>query len=187
MRGVATYARSRPTTTYGGRGGDAHRHPHGGCPHRDPARGAPVTAPAVGRPALRSVPTGTAVPRTGPPPDLATTLRVAGGRLLAAVVDRLAQAALEKVDDLAAGLERIASEGGPGVGAAVGAGRAYAEGRNVLWGAIKGGFAALGTAAKVLIGVVLVLAPVLLVLSLVVLIVAALVWAVVAAVRAIAG
>jgi hypothetical protein len=156
-------------------------------PGPDPGRDAPVTAPAVGRPALRSVPAGAAVARPGPPPDLATTLRTAGERLLVAVVDRLAAAALDKVDDLAAGLERIVAEGGPGVGAAVGAGRAYAEGGNVLWGAVKGGFAALGTAAKVLIGVVLVLAPVLLVLALVVLIVAALVWAVVAAVRAIAG
>lgn len=142
---------------------------------------APAAAPA------RTGPRGVPAAPDGAPteaPDLLRELRVAGERLLAAVIRRLAESALEKVDDLADGLERIAAEGGVGVGAAVGAGRALARGGNVVWGALKGGFAALGTAAKVLVGVVLALGPVLLLLSLVVLIVAALVWAVVAAVRA---
>lgn len=141
-----------------------------------------MTATAVGRPDLRVVRDGS----SGRSPDLAGQLRVAGERLLAAAVRRLVDAALEKVDDLADGLERIAAEGGVGVGAAVGAGRALARGGNVTWGAVKGGFAALGTAAKIFVGVLLALAPVLLVLALVALVVAALVWAVVAAVRALA-
>lgn len=122
-----------------------------------------------------------------PAPSPGDQLRAAGERVLVALVDRLAAIALDKVDALADGLEEIARNGGVGVGAAVGAGRAMAEGRSVVWGAVKGGFAALGAAAKVLVAVVVALAPVFLVLALVVLVVAALVWAVVAAVRAAAG
>ncbi|WP_224391831.1 hypothetical protein [Pseudonocardia sp. ICBG1293] len=121
------------------------------------------------------------------PAEPMTRLRDAGERLLAALVDRLAALACEKVDRLADSLEQVAADGGPGLGAALGAGRALARGDNPVWGAVKGGFAALGTAAKVLIGVVVALAPVLLLVALVVAIVAALVWAVVAAVRAAAA
>lgn len=147
-------------------------------------------ATANGRTALRAVPdrSDAAEPRAPvAPPDLGAELRTAGERLLAAAVGRLAALACDKVDDLAAALERTAAEGGVGIGAALGAGKALARGGNVVWGAIKGGFAALGTAAKVLIGLVLVLAPVLLLVALVVAIVAALVWAVVHAVRALAS
>lgn len=126
-----------------------------------------------------------AVPDLEPSPG--ERLRAAGERVLVALVDRLSSMALEKVEGMADGLERMATEGGPGVGAAIGAGKALAQGRNAVWGAIKGGFAALGTAAKVLVAVVLALSPVLLVVALVVLIVALLVWAVVAAVRAMAA
>ncbi|WP_224403154.1 hypothetical protein [Pseudonocardia sp. ICBG1034] len=129
-------------------------------------------------------------PRTATPPAPpapTTQLRDAGERLLAALVDRLAALACDQVDRLADSLERMAADGGPGLGAALGAGKALARGDNPVWGAVKGGFAALGTAAKVLIGVVVALAPVLLVVALVVAIVAALVWAVVAAVRAATG
>ncbi len=126
-----------------------------------------------------------AVPDLEPSPG--ERLRAAGERVLVALVDRLSSMALEKVEGMADGLERMATEGGPGVGAAIGAAKALAQGRNAVWGAIKGGFAALGTAAKVLVAVVLALSPVLLVVALVVLIVALLVWAVVAAVRAMAA
>lgn len=127
----------------------------------------------------------TVVPEAGPEP--AQRLRAAGEQVLVALIDRLAGMACEKVDDLAAGLEDAARNGGVGVGAAIGAGKAKLDGRSVVWGAIKGGFAALGVAAKVLVAVVVALAPVFLVLAVVVLIVAALVWAIVAAVRAIGG
>jgi hypothetical protein len=131
----------------------------------------------------------TVVPDAGsaPEPTPGERLRTAGERVLVALVDRLSSLALEKVDDLAASLEDMAENGGPGVGAAIGAGKAMVAGRNVVWGAIKGAFAALSTAAKVLISVVLALSPVLLLVALVVLIVALLVWAVVAAVRAMAA
>ena len=151
-----------------------------------------TTAPVSDRSTLRAVPDSPPAPEL---PDLLAELRRAGERLLTAVVNRLAEVASEQVDDLADGLERmtadagagpgIGAEGGVGAGAAAGAGRALLQGGSVVWGAVKGGFAALGTAAKILIGLVLVLAPVLLILSLVVLIVAGLVWAVVAAVRAV--
>ncbi|MEV1291676.1 hypothetical protein [Pseudonocardia sp. NPDC049635] len=114
-------------------------------------------------------------------------LRDSAERLVVAVLDRFAALALAKVDELADSLERIAESGGPAPAAALGAGRALAQGRNPLWGALTAGFAALGTAAKVMIGVVVALAPVLLLVSLVVLVVAALVWALVAAVRAAAA
>lgn len=129
------------------------------------------------------------VPDVGstPEPTPGERLRVAGERILAAAVDRLSAIALEKVDDLAAGLEDFAANGGVGVGAALGAARAKMAGGNIVWGAIKGAFGALGTAAKVLVAVVIALAPVLLVVALVVLIVALLVWAIVAAVRAMAS
>lgn len=121
-------------------------------------------------------------------PDLEPTpgerLRAAGERVLVALVDRLSAMALEKVDDLAGSLEDMARNGGPGVGAAIGAARAKLEGRNIVWGAIKGAFSALAVWAKVLVAVVLALSPVLLLVALVVLIVALLVWAIVAAVRA---
>lgn len=120
-------------------------------------------------------------------PDLGAQLRDAGGRLLVALIDRFAGLALEKVDELAAALERTVADGGPGLGAALGAGGALLHGRSPLLGALRGGFAALGTAGRVLAGVVLAFAPVLLVVALLVVIVAALVWAVVAAVRALAG
>ena len=119
--------------------------------------------------------------------ELGTRLREAGERLLAALIDRCAGIALEKVDELAAGLERVAADAGVGPSAALGAGSALLQGRSPLWGALRGGWAALGTAARILAGVVLAFAPVLLVVALLVAVVAALVWAVVAAVRAIAG
>lgn len=184
-RDLASARRSAAGTDPDGTRDDARREGFGDA-HPGPYGGAPVTAATASAPGRAA--RGAAVP-DGPTepaelPDLLGELRAAGERLLAAVVSRLSELALEQVDDLAAGLERMASGGGVGVGAAVGAGRALAAGGNVVWGAIKGGFAALGTAAKILVGVVVALAPVLLIVALVVLIVAALVWAVVAAVRA---
>lgn len=128
-----------------------------------------------------------AVPDVVPEQTPGERLKAAGERILAAAVDRLSAVALEKVDDLAGSLEDLAANGGVGVGAALGAAKAKVQGGNLVWGAIKGGFAALGTAAKVLVAVVVALSPVLLVVALVVLIVALLVWAIVAAVKAMAS
>ncbi|MEQ3554035.1 hypothetical protein WIS52_26480 [Pseudonocardia nematodicida] len=111
-------------------------------------------------------------------------LKAAGERVLVALVNKMAELALEKVDDLASSLEEVAANGGVGLSAALGAGKAMAAGKSPLWGALKGGFSALGDLAKALVVVVLALSPVLLVVALVVLVVALLVWAIIAAIRA---
>jgi hypothetical protein len=102
-------------------------------------------------------------------------------RLAAALIDRAASAAVDKVDDLSEKLEGIASNGGVGLGAAFGAGTAVMAGKNPVVGAIKGAWSALGTGAKVgiVLGLILlaVLSPVALVLVLLGLLVAAIVKA----------
>ncbi|NMO90466.1 hypothetical protein [Actinomycetospora sp. TBRC 11914] len=102
-------------------------------------------------------------------------------RLAAALIDRAASAAVDKVDDLSEKLEGIASNGGVGLNAAFGAGTAMMLGKNPVVGAIKGAWSALGTGAKVgiVLGLILlaVLSPVALVLVLLGLLVAAIVKA----------
>jgi hypothetical protein len=102
-------------------------------------------------------------------------------RLGAALIDRAASAAVDKVDDLSEKLEGIAQNGGVGLNAAFGAGTAVMAGKNPLVGAIKGAWSALGTGAKVgiVLGLILlaVLSPVALVLILLGLLVAAIVKA----------
>jgi hypothetical protein len=102
-------------------------------------------------------------------------------RLAAALVDRAAGAAADKVDDVAGRLEGIAQNGGVGLGAAFGAGGAIMAGKNPVWGAVKGAWGALSTGKKVAIiaGLVLLglLSPVALVLVLLGLLVAAIVKA----------
>lgn len=102
-------------------------------------------------------------------------------RLAAALVDRAASAAADKVDDVAERLEGIAQNGGVGLGAAFGAGSAMMAGKNPAWGAVKGAWGALSTGQKVaiIVGLVLlgVLSPVALVLVLLGLLVAAIVKA----------
>ena len=104
--------------------------------------------------------------------------------LLVAVVDKVAGAALSKVDDLASSLEDVTARGGVGLAAALGAGRAVLAGTNPIWGAVKAGFAALGTLAKTLVLVGLALSPVLLIVAALLLVVALLVIAIVLAIRA---
>jgi hypothetical protein len=102
-------------------------------------------------------------------------------RLAAALVDRAAGAAVDKVDDLAGRLEGIAANGGVGLAAAFGAGTAMMAGKNPVIGAMKGAWGALGTGTKVAIvlGLVLLglLSPVALVLVLLGLLIAAIVKA----------
>lgn len=125
-----------------------------------------------------STPSATAA-ETEPPGQ---RLAAAAQHLLVVAIDRLAGAAADKAEDMAGQLEEIARNGGVGMGAAFGAGTAYMAGRNPVWGAVKGGFGALGTGMKVAIiaGLVLlgVLSPVALLLVLVGLLVAAIVKAV---------
>jgi hypothetical protein len=96
------------------------------------------------------------------------------------LIDNGAKTGLRAVDRLSGELEGIASREGALTGAAGGGLKAIAEGRNPLWGALKGWFTGLRTGTKVLIVLALVLA---LVLAPVVLLLGLLVWAVVAAVR----
>ena len=102
-------------------------------------------------------------------------------RLAAALVDRAAGVAVDKVDDFAEKLEGIAANGGVGLGAAFGAGSAMMAGKNPAIGALKGAWGALSTGKKVAIvlGLVLLglLSPVALVLALVGLLIAAIVKA----------
>ena len=102
-------------------------------------------------------------------------------RLAAALVGRAAEAAVDKVDDVAEKLEGIAANGGVGLGAAFGAGTAMMAGKNPVVGAVKGAWGALSTGKKVAIvlGLVLLglLSPVALVLVLVGLLIAAIVKA----------
>lgn len=102
-------------------------------------------------------------------------------QLLVVAIDRLAAVAADKAEDLAGQLEDVVANGGVGLGAAFGAGQAYMTGRNPVWGAIKGGFGALSTGAKVGVIALLVLlgllSPVALLLVLVGLLVAAIVKA----------
>jgi hypothetical protein len=102
-------------------------------------------------------------------------------RLAAALVDRAAGVAVDKVDDFAEKLEGIAANGGVGLGAAFGAGTAMMAGKNPVLGAVKGAWGALSTGKKVAIvlGLVLLglLSPVALVLALVGLLIAAIVKA----------
>jgi hypothetical protein len=102
-------------------------------------------------------------------------------RLAAALVDRAAGVAVDKVDDFAEKLEGIAANGGVGLGAAFGAGTAMMAGKNPVLGAVKGAWGALSTGKKVAIvlGLVLLglLSPVALVLALLGLLIAAIVKA----------
>jgi hypothetical protein len=100
-------------------------------------------------------------------------------KLLATVLERAFGLALEKVETLAQSFDEIAARGGVPLNALLGGVRAGMQGRNPVWGAIRGAFGALSPGVRVAIIVALVLAlvllPVTVVLLLLVLIVAA-VW-----------
>ncbi|MET0191583.1 MAG: hypothetical protein ABW212_21455 [Pseudonocardia sediminis] len=119
-----------------------------------------------------------------PPVDNGERLKNSFQGLLVALIDKVSGVALRKVDDLASSLEDVTANGGVGLAAALGAGKAVLAGTNPVWGAIKGGFAALGTLAKTLVIVGLALSPVLLIVLALLLVVALLVIAIVLAIRA---
>jgi hypothetical protein len=114
-----------------------------------------------------------------PVDQLTSSLRRLGNVL----IDRGAKGASRAVDRLSGKLEGIANGGGGLTGAAAGGLNAVAEGRNPVWGAVKGAIGGLSTRTKVLIVLALVLALLLGPVVLLVLLLGLLVWAIVAAVR----
>jgi len=107
--------------------------------------------------------------------QLAASLRELAGVTL----DRVAELALDKVEQGAQHLERIAADGGPKVGALVGGMQAKLVGGNVIWGALKGAYQSLSPAARIGLLVLLVLGILLLPVTLVLLLVAMVVVALV--------
>lgn len=103
--------------------------------------------------------------------------------LLDAALNRAADFALEKVDQVAGSLERVAADGGPPVGALIGGVTAKIAGKNPIWGALRGAFAMMSPAVRVGILVALVLALLLLPVTLVLMLIALIVLAVVLIVR----
>ncbi len=98
-------------------------------------------------------------------------------QLLVIGIDKVAHAALEKVDESSAKLEDISASGGVGVSAALGGGLAKLQGKNPVWAAIKAGVGAMSPTTKVVVALLLiltaVLAPVLVLVLAVVLLVLA--------------
>jgi hypothetical protein len=105
-------------------------------------------------------------------------------KLLATLMDRAFGLALDKVEVLAGKLDEVAARGGLGLNALLGGVRASLQGRNPIWGAIKGAVAAMSPEAKAALIVALVLALLLLPLTVVLLLLVLIVVAVWAAVRA---
>ena len=114
-------------------------------------------------------------------------LEVSVRKLLATVLDRAFGLALDKVEGLARTFDDIAVRGGPRLNALLGGGRAAVEGRNVVWGAIRGPISALSPAAMAALIIALVLALVLLPVTVVLLLLGLIVAAVVAAARSSLG
>ncbi|GAA4924170.1 hypothetical protein EV188_105246 [Actinomycetospora succinea] len=130
---------------------------------------APATAPTTAAPAAASQ----HVPTNG------ERLQ----RIAVALIDRLAAAAVDKVDELADRLQDFAQNpGGIGMTAMVQAGLAKMQGKNPVWAAIKGAVSAMSTTTKILLGLLLilvaVLSPVAILVLAIVLIIAGIVGAV---------
>jgi hypothetical protein len=122
-------------------------------------------------------------PRQEVPEPPVERLKASLHRLVGALVDRGANAALGAVDRLSGKLEDIAGRGGVLTGAAAGGLKAVAGGKNPVWGAVKGAIGGLSTTTKVLIVLALVLGLLLGPVVLVVLLLGLLVFVVVVAVR----
>jgi membrane associated rhomboid family serine protease len=95
-------------------------------------------------------------------PDPADQLRAALREFLAALLERTFGIAIDKVEQLSQTFDVIAARGGFKIGAVFGGVRAAVAGKSPVWGAIMGGFSALGPGAKAAIITVLVLALLLL-------------------------
>lgn len=125
-------------------------------------------------------PTSAPEPAASPVDQLRTSLR----ELLATVLDRAFGLALDKVESLASSLEDMTARGGPKLNALLGGARAALEGRNPVWGAIRGAVASLSPVAKAALFTVLVLAVVLLPVTVLLLLLALIVVAVIVVTRA---
>lgn len=97
-----------------------------------------------------------------PAQDATTELRASLYELLAVQLDRALGIALDKVEDLADGLENVAASGGVGMSALLGGVVGRLGGRNVAWSAIRGAFSAMTTAQRAGVVLALTLAVVLL-------------------------
>lgn len=118
-------------------------------------------------------------PASGPLDELRAGLRT----LLATVLDTTFGLALEKVEALARSFDDMAVRGGPRLHALLGGGMAELEGRNPVWGAVRGAFAALSPAARAALITALVLALLLVPVTVVLLLLVLIVVAVAAAAR----
>jgi hypothetical protein len=136
--------------------------------------------------------TAATAPAPAPAPAPATTAGTTGTltngqrleRIAVALIDRLAAAAADKVDELADKLQDIAQNpGGIGMTAAMRAGLAAMQGKNPVWAAIKGAASAMSTTTKVLIGLALILLAVLSPVALLVLALVLIIAAIVGAIR----
>jgi hypothetical protein len=133
------------------------------------------------RQSSRPTPLRTSVPD---PVDSPTgELRAALRRLLVVTLDRSFGIALDQVESFAHTLDGMAARGGVQVGALIGAGRAVVGGKNPLWGAVKGAFAALSVGARAAVVLVLVLAVLLLPVTVLLVLLLLIVVAIIAAVR----
>ena len=79
-------------------------------------------------------------------------LRDAGQRLLGLLVQRAAQAATDRVGDLADRLGDVAKDGGPGLSAALSGGRSLAEGKSPVGAAVSAGLTGLKEKVKSMFG-----------------------------------
>jgi hypothetical protein len=104
-------------------------------------------------------------------------------KLIATLLDRALGIALDKVEQLARTFDDIAARGGVKLNALVGGVRAKIEGRNPIWGAIKGALSAMSPPAKAALIAALILAVLLLPVTVVLLLLVLIVVAVVAAAR----
>jgi len=116
-------------------------------------------------------------------PSPADQLRESLRRLLAALLDRAFGVALDKLEELSQTFDEIAARGGYKIGALFGGLRAAVAGRNPVWGAITGAFAALSPGAKAAVIAVLILALLLLPVTVVLVLLFLIVVAVVAVAR----
>jgi hypothetical protein len=124
--------------------------------------------------------------RQSAPIERASTeeLKASLRKLLATLVDRAFGLALDAVEALARTFDDVAARRGLSLSALLGGARAVHEGRNPVWGAVRGAIASMSPAAKAALIAALVLALLLLPLTVVLVLLALIVLAVWAAVQA---
>jgi hypothetical protein len=140
----------------------------------------------MGRMVETMVGTATRAGTVGLPTKQALTeqLKASLREMLATLIDRAFGLALDTVEGLARRLDEVAARGGLPLNALLGGAKAVHGGRNPVWGAIRGTWAAMSPVAKVALIIALVLGVLLLPLTAVLLLLALIVVAVWAAVLA---